>query len=99
MADRGFDIKKILPSVVTLNIPHFKGRCNQLTPKETEETAQTASVRIQVERAIGRVKSYHILDGILPLSLYPVANQIFTVCCYLTNFLPFLVKPSNKGPI
>ena len=99
MADRGFDLKEILPSGVTLNIPPFKGRRNQLTPRETEETAQIASVRIHVERAIGRVKNYHILDGTLPLSLYPVANQIFTVCCYLTNFLPFLVKPSNKGPI
>ncbi len=94
MADRGFDITDILPIGVTLNIPPFKGTRAQLTPQESEETARIAAVRIHVERAIGRVKNFHILDGVLPLTLYPVSNQIFTVCCLLTNFLPFLVMPS-----
>ena len=95
MADRSFDIADILPVGVTLNIPPIKGSCAQLTPKETEETANIAAVRIHVERAIGRIKNYHILDGCLPLSLSPLANQIFKVCCMLTNFLPFLVKPTT----
>lgn len=97
MADRGFDIQGILPAGVTLNIPPFKGRRDQLTPTETEETARIASVRIHVERAIGRIKNYHILDGVLPLTLYPISNQIFTVCCYLTNFLPLLVASPNES--
>eukprot|EP00795_Rhopilema_esculentum_P015925 gene15925-biopygen5309 len=54
MADRGFDVKDILPPGVTLNIPPFKGTRAQLTANETEETARIASVRIHVERAIGR---------------------------------------------
>eukprot|EP00794_Sanderia_malayensis_P002548 gene2548-biopygen2091 len=78
MADRGFDIADILPIGVTLNIPPFKGTRAQLTPKESEETARIAAVRIHVERAIGRVKNFHILDGVLPLSLHPMADQIFT---------------------
>ena len=94
MADRGFDIADILPVGVTLNIPPFKGSRSQLTPAESEETAQIAAVRIHVERAIGRIKNYHILNGVLPLSLCPLTNQIFTVCSLLTNFLPFLVIPS-----
>ena len=96
MADRGFDIANILPPGVTLNIPPFKGSHDQLTAAESEETAKIVAVRIHVERAIGRVKIYHILDGVLPLSLAPVANQIFTVCCLLTNFLPFLVNPQKN---
>ena len=96
MADRGFDIKDILPPGVSLNIPPFKGARAQLTAQEVEDTACIASVRIHVERAIGRVKNYHILDGVLPLSLSPVADQIFTVCCLLTNFLPFLVNPKDR---
>ena len=96
MADRGFDIQNILPPGVTLNIPPFKGTRDQLTAQETEATACIASVRIHVERAIGRVRNYHILDGVLPLSLYSIANEIFTVCCLLTNFLPFLVDPKDK---
>ena len=88
MADRGFDIANILPPSVTLNIPPFKDSRDQLTPAESEETAKIAAVRIPVGRAIGRVKNYHILDGVLPLSLASLANQIFTVSCLLTKFLP-----------
>ena len=87
MADRGFDIANILPASVTLNIPPFKDSRDQLTPAESEETAKIAAVRIRVERAIGRVKNYHILDGVLPLSLASLTNQFFTVSCLLTNFL------------
>ncbi len=97
MADRGFDIADILPTGVTLNIPPFKGSRAQLTLSEAEETTRIAAVRNHVERVIGRVKNYHILDGVLPLSLCPVADQIFTVCRLLTNFLPFLVKPAEDN--
>lgn len=93
MADRGFDIQSILPPGVHLNIPPFKGERAQLTAEEVEETVHIAAVRIHVERAIGRIKNYHILDGTLPLSLSHVSDQIFTVCAYLTNFLPPLLPP------
>ena len=91
MADRGFDISNILPDGVTLNIPPFKGSRSQLIAAETEETARIAAVRIHVERAIGRIKNYHILDGVIPLSVTPVTDQIFNVCSHLTNFVPLLV--------
>ena len=55
------------------------------------------AVYVHVERSIGRIKNYHILDGVLPLSLAPVAGQIFTVCCYLTNFLQSLVSPQQAS--
>ena len=93
MADRGFDIADILPESVALNIPPFKGLRDQLTAEESEETARIAAVRIHVERAIGRVKCYHILNGVIPLSLSPLINQMFTVCSYLTNILPPLCSP------
>ena len=66
MADRGFDISDVLPDGVTLNIPPFKGSRSPLTTTETEETARIAAVRIHVERAIGRIKNDHILDGVRP---------------------------------
>ena len=93
MADRGFDISDILPAGVTLSIPPFKGSRPQLTAQEVEDTARIAAVRIHVERAIGRVKNYHILDGVMPLSLQPLLNKFFSVWCLLTNFQPFLVSP------
>ncbi|XP_068756790.1 uncharacterized protein [Montipora capricornis] len=93
MADRGFEITNILPPGVGLNIPPFKGARAQLTAEEVTETVHIASVRIHVERAIGRVKNYHILDGTLPLTLAHTADQKFSVCAYLTNFLPPLLPP------
>ena len=86
MADRGFDIADILPSGVTLNIPPSIGRREQVNPEETDETARIAAKRIHVERAILRIKNYHILDGNCPLSITPLMNQVSTVCSYLTNF-------------
>ena len=92
-------IEDILPQGVNLNLPPFKGTREQLTAKEVEETARIASVRIHVERAIGRIKNYHILDGVLPVSLSHVADQIYTVCSYLTNILPPLLPPArNDSP-
>lgn len=87
MADRGFTIEDILtPLGVGLNIPPFLSSPQQLDPSEIVETQQIASLRIHVERAIRRVKEYDILAGVMPESLAGSANQVWTVCCLLTNF-------------
>ena len=66
MVDHGFVISAIVPAGVTVNMPPFLAGRDQMTAAETEETMSIASVRIHVERAIGRIKTYHILDGTLP---------------------------------
>lgn len=58
---------------------------------------QIASLRIHVERAIGRVKNYHILKGTLSLSLARLANQIVCICAWLTNFQTVLI-PTTDNP-
>ena len=95
LVDRGFDILGIVPAGVTVNMPPFLAGSDQLTAAQTEETMSIASVRIHVERAIGRIKTYHLLDGTLPNTLSPYATQIVTVCGFLTNFLPPLLPPAN----
>ncbi|CAC5389769.1 unnamed protein product [Mytilus coruscus] len=95
MADRGFEIEDILLEGITLNIPPFKRSNRQLKPNDVEDTINIAYVRIHVERAIGRIKNYHILDGILPLSLSHVSNQIVKVVSFLTCFLPPVVPLNN----
>ena len=95
MVDRGFDISNIVPDGVTVNMPPFLAGRDQVTAAETEETMSITSVRIHVERAIGRMKTYHILDGTLQNTLSPYATQIVTVCGLLANFLPPLLKPAN----
>ncbi|CAH3040112.1 unnamed protein product, partial [Pocillopora meandrina] len=62
MVDRGFDISDIVSNGVIVNMPPFLAGRHQMTGVETQETKSIASLRIHVERAIGRIKTYHILD-------------------------------------
>lgn len=85
MADKGFTIGDLLAKrKAFLNIPPFL-RKKQFTVDEIEETKSIATVRIHVERAIGRVKQFHLLDANVPLSLSRNIESIFRVCCFLTN--------------
>jgi hypothetical protein len=91
MADNGFLIEDALgKKKCKLVIPPFRGATPQFTTDQVFDTQEIARRRIHVERSIGRVKTFHILDGVLPLTLSPLATQI--VCSLLTNFDVPLVK-------
>jgi hypothetical protein len=45
-----------------------------------------------VERAIQRIKTFHILDGEEKLPMKDIAEQIFTICAYLVNLQSPIVK-------
>ena len=94
MVDRGFDISDVMPNGVIVNVAPFLAGRDQMTGVETQETMSIASLRIHVERAIGRIKTYHILDGTLPNTLSLYASQIVKVCALLTNVLLPLLKPA-----
>ena len=97
MADRGFTIKDMLGEIgVKLNIPPFMEGRKQLTAPEVSQGRKIASVRIHVERAIGRVKSFHILKHTIPITLAGLSNQIVTVCAFLSNFKPVLVPAAES---
>ena len=96
MADRGFTIKDMLDNIgVKLNIPPFMEGRKQLPASEVREGRKIASVRIHVERAIGRIKSFQILKHTIPITLAGLSNQIVTVCAFLSNFKPVLVPPAE----
>ena len=89
MADKGFNIEEdLIPIGVRLNIPPFLRGKSQFSAKELIETRRVASLRIHVERAMERIKNYHIFDRTLPVSLTNIADRMFYICCTLTNFLP-----------
>ena len=96
IVDRGFDIPDIVSNGVVVNMPPFLAGRDQMTGVETQETMSIASLRIHVKRAIGRIKTYHILDGTLPNTLSSYASQIVKVCASLTNFLPPLLKSTYQ---
>ena len=96
MADRGFTIKDMLDEIgVKLNIPPFMEGRKQLPAPEISEGQKIALVRIHIERAIGRIKSFHILKHTIPITLAGLSNQIVTVCAFLSNFKPVLVPPAE----
>ena len=81
MADRGFTIKDMLKDIgIELNIPPFMEGRAQLPVKEVQEGRRIASVRIHVERAIGRMKNFAILQGTFPISMSRIINQVVCVC-------------------
>ena len=94
MADRGFTIRGMLNEIgVDLNMPPFLDGRAQLPAKEIQEGRKIASLRIHVERAIGRMKNFDILKGTIPITMARQINQIVCVCGFLTNFHPALVPP------
>ena len=68
MADREFTIKDLLQNLgIELNLPPFMEGRPQLPAQEVQEGRTIAHLRIQVERAIGRIKTFIILCGTLPI--------------------------------
>ncbi|CAC5362065.1 unnamed protein product [Mytilus coruscus] len=92
MADRGFTISDLLAlKGATLAIPPFaNGR--QLSSRAVTRTRRIANARIHVERAIGDIKSFQLLQGTLPLTLKPILDDIIFVCGALCNLRSKLVK-------
>lgn len=94
MADRGFTIKDMLKELnVELNLPPFMEGRSQLPASQVQEGRKIASLRIHVERAIGRIKNFTILKGTIPISMARLVNQIVCVCAFLSNLCPALVPP------
>ena len=88
MADRGFDIQDLLAcKKVKLFIPPKRqSKPDQFSKEDCFATMRIANVRIYVERAIRRIKGWHIFDGVIPLSLCGVVNQLWAVSCLLVNW-------------
>ena len=92
MADKGFTVEDLLPLGVTLNIPPFLGSNSQMTAEDVIKTQEIASVRIHVERAINKIKNFHLWDSVVPLSLFGVVNQMWSVCAFLCNIQDPLIS-------
>ena len=71
LADRGFDIAEDLGlRGASLAIPAFTKGKPQLSQRAVETSRALSNVRIHVERAIGRMKCYKILQNTFPISLH-----------------------------
>ena len=56
-----------------------------MSPADVLKTQQIASLRIHVERAINRIKSFHFWDGVVSLYDIGTVNQAWAVCAFCCN--------------
>ena len=78
----------LLPLGVRLNIPPFLDKRQQMLPADVRSTKSIASVQIHVERAVGRLKDFKLLDGRIDNSLFDLLKRTIYVAAMLCNFLP-----------
>ncbi|XP_046742381.1 uncharacterized protein LOC124409034 [Diprion similis] len=85
LADKGFPQMqtKVQEKNAIFVIPPFCNK-NQFTPEEVDETYNTASVRIHIERVNQRIKDFNILSKV-PVSLLPHVDEIVFVICAIIN--------------
>ena len=93
MADRRFTVKDLLQEIgAELNVPPFMEGRQQLSAKDVQEGRRIASLRIHVERAIGRIKTFTILKQTLPINLAGSQIKLFVYVhtCQTSNWFLFL---------
>lgn len=90
MADKGFVISDLTtPKGIHLIVPPFKYK--RFNRREIEETRRIANLRIDVERAMERVKNFRILQGTMPITMASQASKIWKICVGLSNLQPPLI--------
>ncbi|KAI5714446.1 hypothetical protein M8J76_017221 [Diaphorina citri] len=95
LCDKGFLISDLCaPLGVKVNIPPFLTQ-PQFSRSEVEATKRIARAHIHVERAIGRLKNYRILDFI-PANLREHSSKILQVCACLVNLQYSLLKENES---
>lgn len=92
MADRGFNISDICNEIgCSLIIPPFLSGRDNFTKDEIRSAREISSARVHVERVIGRIKQFRLMEKRLPKTLIPIISQIAFVVAMLVNFQKPLV--------
>ncbi|CAN7977146.1 unnamed protein product [Ixodes persulcatus] len=106
MADRGFPIEELLAiRGASLIVPAYTRGKTQLTRQEVEVSRRISSVRIQVERTIGQLKKFHLLQRIVPVSLLKkkgdkgmaTIDKIVVICAALVNMRSSIFGKKKDG--
>jgi len=94
MVDKGFPLKERLDAHgCSLAIPPFlEGKDRQLAREDVTATKRIANIRIHVERAICRIKTFKIITtGNFPLNMVDKLDDIVAVCAYSTGLQPSII--------
>lgn len=97
LADRGFLVKDELARIgVTLRVPSYTKGKSQLSACEVDTSRQLSHVRIHVERVIGRIKKFHILQTTIPITQVVMLDHVMIVCSALANLNRSVVRKSTQ---
>lgn len=96
MANRGFKIQDMQAlSQCTLGIPPSKHTNVRMTATDIKKYSRIENVRIYVEQAIARMKTFRIIKHELSISLLPLVDDIVLLCAIMTNFMEPLCSDDN----
>lgn len=86
LADRGFTIAQELATRgAYLKIPKFARGKAQMSASDVAISRRISNVRIHVERVIGRLRKFRILQSIIPISQIDLIDSVMSVICVLVN--------------
>ncbi|XP_064612603.1 uncharacterized protein LOC135476498 [Liolophura sinensis] len=94
MAGKDFPIEKEIQNLgLELNVPPIApSSTSEMSASDVTQMNKIAKHHVHVEQAIARIKEFKILSSKSSLGLFKSVNQIWRVCCLLTNFMPFLTN-------
>ena len=92
LADRGFTVQtEIATHGGILVMPSFTKGKSQLSAKEVDKSREIANVRIHIERVIGRLRKYNILNTIIPITQADLVDNMMVAVAGLVNLNPSVV--------
>lgn len=95
MSDKGFSIQELCASKgVTLNRPKQKNN-PQFSEAEIQDNFNIASTRIHVERFIGRVRDWTILNNVWPLNKMDLLSSTWIMLCHIVNITMHPIGPKE----
>ena len=97
LADKGFIVQHILDNWgVRVETPAKLEGKKQFSVEEDIHNRKNSQVRVHVERGIRRVRVFRILRGNIPLRYSHLLSKLWKVCCWLTAFLPRLIRDDGE---
>ena len=92
LADRGFTIEQeVATRGGILEIPSFTKGKSQLSAEDVDESRKIANVRIHIERVIGRLRKWTILNTIIPICQADLTDDIVVCIAGLVNTCPKII--------
>ena len=96
MSDRGFAVQELCSiKGVYLNRPKQKD-ADQFTENEVKRNFDIAATRIHVERFIGRVRDWTILNKVWPMNQMDLLSSVWQLLCHIVNLTLEPIGPKTE---